>query len=282
MTTACAVYDFTLSEAFVPPEYDPEVLCAKLREVAKKFCFQLEESDTGYRHYQGRFSLWKKKRPGELNKLITAQHHILERAHIAPTSTPSSGDTFYVMKLDTRVAGPWTDKDLPVYIPRQYRILSLRPWQQVVFNTCDDFEPRKINCLATPEGNIGKSTVVAYCCLHRNAIRIPAVNDHEKLLASVCDILTAKQERKPCAIFIDLPRSMDKSKLRGIFSAIEEIKNGHCYDMRYHYKDWWFDSPSVWVFMNCWPDTRLMSRDRWKFWEVERDQLVPLAPPEEY
>ena len=36
----------------------------------------------------------------------------------------------------------------------------------------------------------------------------------------------AKKERKPRIVFVDMPRAMDKKKLGGMYTAIEQIKKG--------------------------------------------------------
>lgn len=274
MAGPVAVYDFT------HPECPLEDFKEKLRPIFKKWVFQLEEGDSGYRHYQGRGSLIKKRRLGELLSLLKP---VLPELHVSITTTECAlnGDNFYVTKLDTKIGGPWCDRDEEVYIPRQYRGLTLYPWQQEVVDSAEIFDPRVVNYVYDPSGCSGKSTVAAICCLKHKGVRIPAVNDHEKLLASVCDILSAKREREPGVIFIDLPRYMDKKRLHGIFSAIEEIKNGHAYDLRYHFKEWWYDSPAVWVFSNAEADVSALSGDRWRFHRIVDRALVPHVPGQE-
>lgn len=261
MTTQCFHFEIT------HPECDREEFIRKLKLVAKKWVFQLEEGDSGYRHFQGRISLFKKRRKGELLKVLAAAE--LSQLHVSETSNNALSDaTFYFLKFDTKIDGPWSDQDTMLYVPRQYRDLELYGYQQSIIRDAEVFNSRTVNYIYDPAGCNGKSTIAAICCLHHRGIRIPAVNDHEKLLASVCDILTAKEERHPGPIFIDLPRYMDKKRLHGIFAAIEEIKNGHAYDMRYHFKEWWFDSPPVWVFANVPPDLSALSSDRWKIWKI--------------
>ncbi len=275
MAHPVASYDFTI------PECDRAAFTDALNQVAKKWVFQLEAGDSGYRHYQGRLSLIKKRRIGELKPVLATAG--LAAMHVTPTCTASlkEGDDFYMTKLDTRIEGPWSSEDREIYIPRQYRDIAPYAWQQKVIESAGKFDPRTVNYIYDPDGCNGKSTIAAICCLLHRGVRIPAVNDHEKLLASVCDILSAKGERKPGPIFIDLPRFMDKRRLHGIFSAIEEIKNGHCYDMRYHYKEWWFDSPPVWVFSNMVPELSALSADRWKVWKIWANTFVPFVPAEE-
>jgi len=273
-----AMWDFT----FPADNADPQEFINKLKTLFKKFVFQKEQADSNYLHYQGRGSLFKKRRLQELTPLIPEAG--LQGIHLSPTSNPTTllGEAFYTTKVDTRIEGPWSDRDIQKYIPRQYRGYEHRyfPYQQKIIDSASVFESRKVNFIYDPDGGAGKSTIASICCLLHNGIRVPPINDSEKLLASVCDILTAKDERRPGPVFIDLPRFMDKKKLHGIFSAIEEIKNGHVYDVRYHYKEWWFDSPPIWVFSNMEPPMNALSRDRWLLWTLENNDLTVYQPNE--
>lgn len=280
MAHPVATWDWTLP---VTDDRTPEAVKTVIRRLFRKWTFQKERGDqTGYLHYQGRGSLFKKRRFPELKKLCDSME--LGDMNVSPTVTANVGSAFYVMKEDTRVDGPWADTDEEIYIPRQYRDLTMYPWQQQVIDSASTFNPRHVYYVYDPDGSKGKTTVAAICCLLHKGIRIPAVNDHEKLLASVCDILTAKNERQPGPVFIDLPRYMDKKRLHGIYSSIEEVKNGHVYDMRFHFKEWWFDSPPVWVFANTYPTVSALSQDRWKFLRFDpmfKGVLVPFVPVEE-
>ena len=71
-----------------------------------------------------------------------------------------------------------------------------------------------------------------------------------------------------------MPRAFNKDKMHGIYTALETIKKGKVWDMRHSYKEWWFDSPRIWIFSNEYPDERLLSRDRWKFWEITDDKTL--------
>lgn len=124
-----------------------------------------------------------------------------------------------------------------------------------------------------PVGGHGKSTLAAICELTLGGIDLPPVNDSKELLQAMCDICRAKKERSPNPVFIDMPRAMDKGKLYGIYTAIEQIKKGKLVDLRYSYREWWIDSPAVWVMTNIEPDPDLLSRDRWKVWCIEGNKL---------
>ena len=279
MANPVAVYDFRVNADGLTED----VIKSSLKRIAKHWVFQEERGDTGYMHYQGRFSLIKKRRKSELLRLWTELNLFKPCPHyLEPTTCgEAKNNSFsYAMKEDTRSQGPWSDKDQEVYIPRQYRGLMERlyPFQKVIFDSAHEFDPRIINLIYCPEGNQGKSTIAALCELHGRGIDLPPVNDAEKLLQSVCDICMSKQIRDPSPIFVDLPRAMDKTRLNGIYTAIEQIKKGKLYDLRYSYKEWWIDSPAIWVFSNIAPDFLLLLKDRWKVWRInEQKELVRMT-----
>jgi len=279
MTNPVGVWDFTLPDP--ANEMTSDQVMDKLQPLFKKWAFQKEKGDGGLIHYQGRGSLFKKRRFNEIRKLFVEIGW--DKVHLTPSSNNSQkGDCFYTMKMDTRVEGPWTDKDIQekIYIPRQYRGIldNLRPWQQKVWDSADEFDPRSINVIYDSRGNNGKSTIASVMDLHRRGLDLPPMNDSEKLIQSIADILIARELREPKVIFVDLPRAMDKRKLGSLYTAIEQIKKGKVYDMRYRYQEWWFDSPQVWVFTNIDPDQNLLSRDRWNVWTIDNDDLVPIVP----
>lgn len=240
-------------------------LIDSLEGIAKHYTIQLEEGDGGYRHYQGRISLIKKRREAEKYILLALFPDDTAPNYLAPTTNPEhrKGDAFYQMKTDTRILGPWTDKDEKIYIPRQVREMNgLRPFQQYIFDDGDKWDTRHVNLVYCPNGNIGKSRLVAYCRAYQKGRALPPVNDYKDLLRMVCDLPTSK------LYLFDMPRSLNKDKLYQFFSAVETIKDGYAYDDRYHFKEKVFDCPNIWIFSNTYPDTTLLSADRWKIWTV--------------
>lgn len=264
MSSQCCVYDFTCSCDYT----NVEEIKNWCKEHCKKWCFQKEEGESGYLHFQGRISLKTKKRIKQVIEMS-----FCSKCNWSITSNENRDNNFYVSKPDTRIDGPWTDKDKEIYIPRQYRnkLENLRPFQQSIWDSADNFDDRNINCIICPEGNIGKSMIASLCDLHGRGIDLPPVNDAEKIIQSVCNILMATENRDPKMLFLDIPRSVKQEKLSSMFIAIEQIKKGKVYDFRYHYQYWWFDSPQIWVFMNIEPKTKYLSRDRWNFYSVNKD-----------
>lgn len=244
-----------------------------LKKIGKKWILQKEQGETGYLHWQGTLSLQKKQRKNPLLKLLRDSNLVVFH-HINPVH--SAAKVFsYVTKLDTCVDGPWDDRQFQeVFIPRQYQNITLRPWQQMIVDQHLRFNSRTINWVYDEEGNHGKSTIAAIMALLHGGVMLPPVNDSQQLLQSVCDILTARECRQPGTIFVDLPRTMGKEKLNGILAACEKIKDGFCYDVRNHYRDWWFHSPQVWIFSNTEYPQSEMSRDRWIRWRFQGQQLI--------
>lgn len=263
MANAVAVYDFTLPKDELTHN---DVIKALYPGIVKKYSFQSEIGDSGYEHYQGRISLIKKRRGCEALKLLRTK---LAKIYISPTSNNGMEEEFYVLKEDTRVLGPWTDKDEVTYIPRQVReMTTLRPWQQSVIDMHDVWDTRKIHVIIDTSGNIGKSSLCSYMGCHRMARTLPFVNDYKDIMRMVCDMPTSR-----CYI-IDMPRAISKEKLFQMYAGIETIKSGYAYDDRYHFKDKYFDCPNVWVFTNKVPDETLLSPDRWCFHTISEEGVL--------
>jgi hypothetical protein len=123
-------------------------------------------------------------------------------------------------------------------------------------------------------GNVGKSTIASLdlCELFGNGIDLPPCNDAEKLVQAACDICIAKEIRGLSPIFVDLPRAINKYRLNGIYTAIEQIKKGKLYDLCYHYKEYWIHAPQIWVLSNILPKLDMLSKDRWKVWTINEDK----------
>lgn len=279
--TAVYIYDFTFlgKDDQLPTIED---FIKLIRPLFKKWVFQLERCPTSSRlHYQGRGSLFKKKFHPHLCSMLNDTP--LRGMHVTESSNESKSDEiFYMMKYDTRIEGPYSNLDNPIknYIPRQYRGLleRLYPFQQSIIDSRLNFNSRHVNFVIDVDGNNGKSTLAALAQLHFKGLDLPPIGDHKELLQIVCDILMAKEERDPQLVFVDLPRALDPKKLGPFMIAVEQIKKGHVCDVRNHYREWWFDSPQVWLFANWFPNINYMSKDRWCFWKISPlKTLLPLS-----
>ena len=141
----------------------------------------------------------------------------------------------------------------------------------------DDFNERYVDCIIDKDGNNGKSTLASIVDLQGLGIDMPTVDEGNKLIQSLCNLLALKNSQSPGLVFFDMPRAQNKHQLTGLFTAIEQIKKGKVWDFRHRYTEWWFDSPRVWVFTNKQPDVSLLSVDRWQFWSIQDKKLVKLT-----
>lgn len=258
-------FKFTLKYDECP---DEKILIRWLKANCKKWVFQHEKGEeTGYHHYGGRLSLRKKKRvPEMINFVLKNNTKEINKMSVQPEVTENDDD-FYDTKEETRIEGPWCDRDEEIYIPRQCREIAetLRPWQQKILDDVGIWNTRTINMIYDPLGNIGKSTFCTYMAATRKARQLPTVNDYKDLLGIVCDLPTSNM------YLIDMPRALKKDKLGGLYSGIESIKGGFAFDMRYSYKEKFFDCPNIWVFSNVLPDWGMLSMDRWRIWKVNKE-----------
>lgn len=277
MSVSCSMYDFRIT--IEPKQLSYILVIECLKVISKNFVFQLElGAETKRLHYQGRLSLIKKKRPHLATALfLKAFEKHLEGIswYLKPTTKSEylKGSFIYVMKLDTREDGPWSDKDIPAYRPRHIRGITPYPFQQQVLDSMLEYDDRHINCIIDPSGNNGKSVLAA---LIRSAggITIPCVGDTERLIATVCNILSSKKLRVPRLIIVDLPRSINNQRLYQLMTALEVVKDGYVYDTRNHYSDWEYDKPQLWVFTNNPIPEKYMSADRWKFYSIDKDKQL--------
>lgn len=265
MTKSCFVYDITISSQSVPSQ---AVLLNWVKVYSKKYCFQEEEGkENGYQHYQCRISTHGRTTKADMTKLLIRFFpDVLNFGYKVSTTSKnaSTGKMFYeyCAKDDTRVAGPWTDKN-EKYVPKQIRDKTPYGWQKAILDSAG-FEERIVNVIVDPTGNHGK-TILATFARSNGFVTLPPVGDAKELIATTCDILTSKKLRDPKLILIDIPRTVNPNRLHSLFTAIETVKSGWVYDMRYSFREWIFDCPSLWVLTNNAIDTSMMSRDTWRY-----------------
>lgn len=113
-------WDFTY---FFDDRPDIKVIHAKLVANCAKFCFQIEKAPTtGRLHLQGRIRVRAKCR---LAVLKATFDQFLPGAHWSPTVSANAASNLfsYVMKEDTRVEGPWDERNAPSF--PQKRVMRL-------------------------------------------------------------------------------------------------------------------------------------------------------------
>lgn len=260
MSNPITGYDFRYSA----DDYTPEEIKGFLKGIAKSFVFQKEKGDTGYIHYQGRLRLIKKRRKMKALSLFSVKPNYFE-----PTVNSEfiNGDAFYMLKEDTRLMGPWSDKDEVKVMTQQlewYKRQGERPFQKTLRDMSSQFDMRAIDLIWDTTGNCGKSLFSEAMEYDGLAEEIPPFRLMDDIFQWVCS-----RPKKLCYI-VDMPRGMKKDKLGDFYSGIEVIKNGVAYDKRYNAKKNRFDRPRIFVFTNTLPCLELMSKDRWNIWKIDR------------
>lgn len=258
-------YDVTVpwSEKLTPKEVGR---C--LAELASKFAYQLEISESKYKHYQIRLRLFKKK---ILSMAIEQIHKVgLKGAHVSRTVGVNSKKFDYVMKSDTRVEGPWTDETWSELEEVDEELMTnvLYPWQKDLKEYIENgpTSRRGVDVYVDLLGGLGKTFMMKYLRWKKLACVIPPFSKMEDVIQMVMCKPTAK-----CYV-IDIPRGLGDKKMQEFWSGIEQIKNGYCYDKRHKFRDRMFKTPKVVVFTNTMPDVdddRLLTKDRWNITRIQ-------------
>lgn len=263
------------SSSSAPKGRSAAALREKLTGLAKKWVFQEERGDGGYEHFQGRISLFKRRRKNEVMELMNRIGCPVPE-YLEPTvSSEHQKAAFYAMKADTRTDGPWSNKDEVIWCAPEYEAPDeWYPWQKTVLLSRGFRDQRTINLVIDPTGNNGKTMLAMHMECKKLATVLPVLSDAKEICECVCDELMLAEERDPRVVIMDLPRAMSKKTLAGVFCAIENIKNGKVVDRRYSLKKWFFRPPQVWVFSNRVPNLAYLSADRWRAWRIAEDRSL--------
>jgi len=234
----------------------------KLKAVAKQWVFQLEEGKNGTRHFQVRLNLHERQRG------TTIIAHLAEAGisgHVSETQTKMITSFSYVMKAETRVDGPWSDKDMAALdIPERIRRMEMWHWQRELTtllenersNRPPNFD-RLIWVIIDVMGCGGKTTYQKMMAARNEGQFVPPMPKTEDMLAAVMAL------SKPTTILVNLPRGYEVPEEKNFWTGCESIKDGYVYDKRHTFKHKVIDSPQLVVFTNHRP-IGIMSHDRWK------------------
>lgn len=248
-------------------------IVADLKELAKKWAFQLEQGEeSGYLHWQMRFSLFKKLREKELISELMGRGWIGFK--VLPTSNNGSKSFDYVLKSATRVEGPWCDKDpAPPYIQERFRDPSPYQWQlrlkQFLFGLADEKNDRNI-VMVEDEGGSGKSWFKGWMSSEECVVIIPASMDSaEKMIQFICSNPTIKEGWKGI-VLLDIPRATSPKHWFTLAAGLETIKQGHLYDGRYRHQVKVIEPPQICCFMNNKPPAGCMTSDVFIYFDKDQ------------
>ena len=229
------------------PEELDQYLEKCLDELCERWAYGNEVGEGGYEHYQVRFVLKK-----DTWKFLDLSQRLWDmgiRGHLSPTHVRNFD---YVTKEGAFVLS-W-ERVLARYVH-----VSLYLWQILALESYRKQGDRKITAVIDSIGNHGKTFLRKHMVATHSAVYIPPMDCAQ-------DIVACAMAHPWGGYVIDLPRAEGKPA-KGMYSAIEQIKDGYLYDKRYNWKEKWIDPPKILVFANSIEEKQL-SADRWDILDI--------------
>ena len=264
-------WDFTVRAEGI----EVEQVISFMTEYCKRWCFQKEKGEeTGYEHYQCRVSMKVKVRDTGMNKLLVKAFNVFCKPTPTVVDTFATQDDFYVMKEDTRIDGPWSDKDtaktyIPVDMRGEFKPNEVQERLLQIMETTPN--RRHVHCVVA-RGNIGKSYFAVWAHVQGLANYVPFFTEARDFMRMVHGMPRRK------TYIIDLPRALSHKAENEVYGAIEQLKTGVIYEDRYHFRMEVIDPVHVIVYTNRMPNMELLSADRWKIWAIPDDFVVSGIP----
>lgn len=248
-------------------------LCTALKSRGK-YIFQLEKGhDNGRYHYQGYLHAKVKVRPAQL--AVALQKDGFKGLHVS-ISHDKDACKKYSMKKDTRVDGPWDDRDEDWDNVKTIDEKTMYPWQQeVVRQIRQEPDDRKVCWLVDQKGCAGKTALAIW--LRKNKLATPMPYSDSK----DANYMVTSVEYQRAYVF-DLTRVKPASlSATDLYATLENIKNGLLHNTKYQAKAGILrPNAHVWVFANHVPDYKSLSQDRWMVYEIDENRhLVGFDTP---
>lgn len=263
-------------------EQDLKDILAWCTEKCSLWCFQLERGEKeGHLHFQIRIELkceFRTRFTTMMNK-----NPFPGKAFWSPTSNRTAKDNFnYVMKEETRVAGPWSNLSMPTttIIPDDIENIELYPWQEEFVNMItSEGNTRKVHIIYSKDGCIGGSVVLKWLRFNKDGILLlPSISAND-MMADAYGYAKVKGSRGAFTrlICLDLAKKIDPNKLMPIYEAVETMKNGLIIDRRNNLKEIVLKhTPSIVIKTNTLPGYYWLSPDRWVIWDVIDGKLTQI------
>ena len=215
----------------------PNLVQDKLGPIASEAVFQLEiGSDTGRRHYQGRFKLLNRKSKRSLLKIFA---EIFSTKNLTLQVEIAFDSSSYCEKIETRVGGPWYAGLAGYLSEKQEMKLELKNWQNQLLELItgeyqNHFRNRKVIWVQDIVGGQGKSTFIQYLATNERKFGMGI----EKLPIDRPDrvrsaIIKLSKKKNVDVYMFDFTRTRgDDTRLNDLFEVIEEIKNSKTWIIR--------------------------------------------------
>lgn len=240
---------------------------------------QLERvGEDGVPHYQGVIHVEPRKRKEQLWNFFKEKVPELcfPKKDYCEKSKSSAADR-YVMKTESRIAGPW-EKGMPKdEIPYKIDIV-LRPWQieidKIIQEEPDD---RTIHWYWEPHGGSGKTTFQKWIFLKYKP-RVGVFSGKATDMKNGVIKFLEKNGSVPEIVLLNFPKCTEINHIS--WTGVEELKDMFFYSGKYEGGMVCEKPPHLFGFANTFPPIEKMSIGRWIIhridWEGEETHLEPL------
>jgi len=208
--------------------------------------------------------------------------------HVSPCS--SEGLTAlktYVMKSESRIAGPWSDKTgvnktievVPEYDgtgwdgKSEFHEDTWHPFQKEVAEFCEQsvIKAGRVTWNYDPVGQTGKSTIAKYCGF-KGLAHVLEFADHR----DIAHYVSTNPPRR--TYYFDFSRNKSaKMSWHDVFTTIEQVANGEIFNSKYHTAKFYFRRPNILVNANTVPNLSVLSIDRWLVYEIVDGKRVQMS-----
>jgi hypothetical protein len=248
-------------------------LIAFMKANSDKWVFQAEltinEEGKENPHYQGYIHTKKSIRS---KTLAINNNEDFKGIEIRPASNAGKvALQGYCMKDETRVHGPWADREL--YRGRDlWPESKLLPWQReilVKFKPIPD--DRKMVWVYDPVGNNGKTKFIKYLCYKHEAIALGYGHATDLL-----NLVFKFQNRRIYAFNLVRSKPANLSEL-DLYASMESIKDGLFINTKFETGMVMMNPPHILVCSNHLPKYGQISADRWEVYVIREGKLFPQA-----
>lgn len=244
--TAPKWWDITVSKEKCG--YSTEQMAKFLEDIgADRYVIGNEVGEGGYNHYQIRV-VFKSEMPEQKMHEIFAGWGRTSPTHVRNFKYCEKEGNFY---------RSWEK------VLRKYAGLELRYWQGQAVAAFKEQNDRQIDVIVDQRGGMGKTTLAKYMTANHMAVYCPQMADSK-------DYMRFAMNKGASGYVFDMPRCESLEKRKGMWSAIEQIKNGYLWDDRYQWQDEWIEPPKILVIANEEPPREYLSADRWRVWTITK------------
>lgn len=236
------------------PENYLEILEPVFNVLCKRYKFQQEIGESGTPHLQGNIELKKKQRWNEFklpNEIHWEKTRNIEAAFTYCGKDASRAGQTHSMGIKTPPAPLELIETLSPWMVDAIEIIKSKPDKRAFYWYYDK------------DGGASKSDFCKWAHVHLNTEKL----EYGKAGDLYNIVLNTDMDKCRC-LFLDISRDNGN---KVCWKAMENIKNGYITSMKYEGGTKLFNPPHIIIFSNFLPDTRALSKDRWRIIDLEEE-----------